>query len=114
MRTIAHLTLRHSWRVFIAIVGGAVLLVGLALVVLPGPALLVLPLGLAILASEFTWARNLLDAVTRRIRRLRHAVTRKRRAAARAARIAAQQPQERAPSRDCILAVAAAAGALRR
>ena len=33
------------------------LLVGIALIVLPGPAFIVIPLGLVILGSEFAWAR---------------------------------------------------------
>ncbi|HYG21863.1 MAG TPA: PGPGW domain-containing protein [Verrucomicrobiae bacterium] len=44
-------------KTIIGIVGGVVLLVGLALLFLPGPAFVVIPLGLAILASEFAWAR---------------------------------------------------------
>lgn len=47
-------------RVLVAVVGSTVLLVGLAMVVLPGPAFIVIPLGLAILATEFVWARALL------------------------------------------------------
>jgi hypothetical protein len=47
-------------RVLIAIVGCTVLLVGIDLLVLPGPAFIVIPLGLAILATEFVWARALL------------------------------------------------------
>ena len=43
-------------RVLVAVIGGTVLAVGLALVVLPGPAFLVIPAGLAILAMEFAWA----------------------------------------------------------
>ncbi len=42
----------------VAVVGGSVLLVGIAMIVLPGPAILVIPLGLAILATEFLWARR--------------------------------------------------------
>ena len=42
----------------VAVVGGSVTLVGLAMVVLPGPAILVIPLGLAILATEFPWAKR--------------------------------------------------------
>ena len=42
----------------IAVVGGSVLLVGIAMIVLPGPAILVIPLGLTILATEFLWARR--------------------------------------------------------
>jgi hypothetical protein len=41
--------------------GGLVLAAGLALLVLPGPAFLVIPAGLAILASEFDWAKRLMQ-----------------------------------------------------
>ena len=34
------------------------LVLGFALIVLPGPAIIVIPLGLAILATEFAWARH--------------------------------------------------------
>ena len=44
----------------IAVIGFTVLAIGLALIVLPGPAILVIPAGLAILSVEFAWARNLL------------------------------------------------------
>ena len=47
-------------RFVVAIVGFTVLLIGVALLVLPGPAFIVIPLGLAILATEFVWARALL------------------------------------------------------
>jgi uncharacterized protein (TIGR02611 family) len=47
-------------RIFVAIAGFTVLLIGLALIVLPGPAFIVIPLGLAILATEFVWAQALL------------------------------------------------------
>ena len=45
-------------RVVIAVVGGTVLTIGIALIVLPGPAFIVIPAGLAILAIEFAWARR--------------------------------------------------------
>ena len=45
-------------RILVAVVGGTVLAVGFALIVLPGPAFLVIPAGLAILAVEFAWARH--------------------------------------------------------
>ena len=51
------MTLKGAKRVAIAIVGGTVLLLGVALIVLPGPAFVVIPAGLAILATEFAWAR---------------------------------------------------------
>ena len=45
-------------KVIVAVIGGTVLLIGIALIVLPGPAFLVIPVGLAILATEFAWARH--------------------------------------------------------
>jgi tellurite resistance protein TerC len=44
-------------RIAIGIVGGSVLLVGVCMIVLPGPAFVVIPAGLAILSVEFAWAR---------------------------------------------------------
>ncbi len=45
-------------RIVVAILGTSVLLVGIVMIVAPGPAFVVIPLGLAILAAEFGWARN--------------------------------------------------------
>ena len=50
-------------RIAIGIVGGSVLLVGIAMIVLPGPAFVVIPAGLAILSLEFAWARIWLKKV---------------------------------------------------
>jgi uncharacterized protein (TIGR02611 family) len=47
-------------KVAVAVIGTTVVLFGIALIVLPGPAVLVIPLGLAILASEFAWARRII------------------------------------------------------
>ena len=47
-------------RFLVAIVGGTVLVLGTTMLVLPGPAFLVIPAGLAILATEFLWARRAL------------------------------------------------------
>ncbi len=55
--------LRHARRLGVFIVGMAVLLVGIAMIVLPGPAIVVIPIGLAILATEFVWARRWLHAI---------------------------------------------------
>jgi len=55
--------LKHVKRVVIAVVGGTVLAIGVVLIVLPGPAFLVIPAGLAILALEFAWARRWLRSV---------------------------------------------------
>jgi hypothetical protein len=45
---------------FVALVGGTVLLVGIAFLVLPGPGLPIVAAGIAILATEFLWARRAL------------------------------------------------------
>ena|SRR5437867_1473050 len=50
--------MRHVRTIVVAVVGGTVLALGIALIVLPGPAFLVIPAGLAILAIEFAWARR--------------------------------------------------------
>ena len=47
-------------RLIVGVIGGTILLIGIALLFLPGPAVLVIPLGLAILATEFAWARHYL------------------------------------------------------
>ncbi|SRR6266511_4098175 len=52
-----------------AIIGGAVLLAGLSMLVLPGPALIFIPLGLGILATDFAWARAAMKKVRKLIRR---------------------------------------------
>ena len=46
-------------KLIVAVIGSTVVLFGLALIVLPGPAVVVIPLGLALLATEFAWARRL-------------------------------------------------------
>jgi uncharacterized protein (TIGR02611 family) len=52
-------------RVVVSVVGTTVLFIGIALLVLPGPAFIVIPLGLAILATEYAWARRWLKKVRR-------------------------------------------------
>lgn len=52
---------RNAKRLLVLIVGLTVLAAGVAMLVLPGPGLIVMFLGLAILASEFAWAEAMLD-----------------------------------------------------
>ena len=61
--TIPESFLRQARRVIVAVIGFTVLFIGVALLVLPGPAFLVIPAGLAILAIEFTWARRWLQRI---------------------------------------------------
>jgi uncharacterized protein (TIGR02611 family) len=50
-------------RIIVTVIGATVLLIGVALLVLPGPAFIVIPIGLAILATEYAWARHWLRKV---------------------------------------------------
>jgi len=47
-------------RYVIFIIGATILLIGVVMIATPGPAIIVIPFGLAILATEFIWARKLL------------------------------------------------------
>ncbi len=55
---VAAITYRQARRVVILVVGSTVALIGVMMIVLPGPAVVVIPLGLSILAVEFVWARR--------------------------------------------------------
>ncbi len=50
-------------RVIVSVIGATILLIGVALLVLPGPGFIVIPVGLAILATEYAWARRWLKKV---------------------------------------------------
>jgi tellurite resistance protein TerC len=56
-------TYKVAKRIAIGIVGGSVLVVGILMIVLPGPAFVVIPLGLGILSLEFAWARSWLKKI---------------------------------------------------
>jgi len=45
-------------KLIVGVIGTTILLLGVAMVVLPGPAFIVIPVGLGILATEFAWARR--------------------------------------------------------
>jgi tellurite resistance protein TerC len=62
------LSITYKWarRIVVTIVGFTVLAVGVAMIVLPGPAFVVIPVGLGILGIEFAWARHWLNKVKER------------------------------------------------
>jgi tellurite resistance protein TerC len=62
--------IRQARRLAIALLGSAVLLIGAAMIILPGPAIIVIPLGLGILATEFAWARNLKQQIKNKCRKV--------------------------------------------
>jgi tellurite resistance protein TerC len=68
MKRAIHFTYKAARRIVVAVVGATVLLLGVVMIVTPGPALVVIPVGLAILSIEFAWARYWL-------RRMREAIS---------------------------------------
>jgi uncharacterized protein (TIGR02611 family) len=57
IRRAVHLTYRTARRIAVLAVGSTVVLLGVVMLVTPGPGLVVIPVGLAILSIEFAWAR---------------------------------------------------------
>lgn len=58
-----HWTLRKARQLVVAVVGSTLVLIGVIMIFTPGPAVVVIPLGLGILATEFVWAKSLLHQV---------------------------------------------------
>jgi tellurite resistance protein TerC len=56
-------TYRIAKRIAVGLVGGSVLVIGILMIVLPGPAFVVIPVGLGILSLEFAWARSWLRKI---------------------------------------------------
>ena len=70
IRRAFHFTYRAGRRIVVGVVGATVLVIGVIMIVTPGPALVVIPVGLAILSIEFAWARAWL-------KRLRESISRR-------------------------------------
>ena len=66
---------RIARRIAITVVGFTVLLVGIAMIALPGPAVVVIPIGLGILSLEYAWARRWLNKVKEKGEALARTVT---------------------------------------
>ena len=67
MNALVGITYKVARRIVIAIVGFTVLLLGIVMIVTPGPAFIMIPGGLAILGLEFAWARHWLRKARRTI-----------------------------------------------
>lgn len=65
MNKMTSITYKAARRIAIAVVGSTVLLAGIVMIVTPGPAFVVIPVGLAILGLEFAWARMWLRKIRR-------------------------------------------------
>lgn len=62
--------LKSARKLVVLVIGTTVVLFGVALLVLPGPAFIVIPAGLGILATEFVWAKKLLGKFKDEAKRL--------------------------------------------
>jgi uncharacterized protein (TIGR02611 family) len=71
MRGVNDLEMKQARRLLVFVVGTSVLLLGIVLLVVPGPGLLTIALGLSILASECSWARQGLERLRQRLSFLR-------------------------------------------
>lgn len=69
--------LKHTKRLIVFVIGSTVLLFGVILVFIPGPAIIVIPIGLAILATEFVWARTLLENAKQKAKHVHKVIFRK-------------------------------------
>jgi tellurite resistance protein TerC len=66
---------RLARRIAITVVGFTVLAIGIAMIALPGPAFIVIPVGLGILGLEFAWARRWLKTVKEKAEAVARTVT---------------------------------------
>ena len=64
-REIVHSIGRNSKRIAVTVVGATVVVAGLAMLVLPGPGMLVVALGFAILGREYAWAASAFEWIKR-------------------------------------------------
>lgn len=76
-KVVARFIMHNGKRVGITIVGFAVLLAGVALLVLPGPGWLLIFIGLGILSTEYVWARRLLNTAKKKAEQAKNAVLRR-------------------------------------
>jgi uncharacterized protein (TIGR02611 family) len=54
-------TLQQAKKLVVSVIGATILIIGLVMLVMPGPGFLVIIIGLGILATEFVWANLLLE-----------------------------------------------------
>jgi uncharacterized protein (TIGR02611 family) len=75
-REVLAFTLRSTKRIVVLVLGIALVAGGLAMLVLPGPGILVVIAGLAVLATEFVWAERMLDLAKRHASKAKEKATR--------------------------------------
>ncbi len=81
-KVVALFIARNGRRIAITIVGILVVLVGVALLVLPGPGWLLIFVGLSILGTEYVWAQRLLQVAKEQANNAKDKVLRRKQAKA--------------------------------
>ncbi len=96
LKVVARFVARNGKRIGIAVAGGLLVVVGIALLVLPGPGWLIIFLGLGILATEFVWAERLLNKAKEKAQQAKDKVLRKKalRTAKKADRTSSDPPND--------------------
>jgi uncharacterized protein (TIGR02611 family) len=69
--------LRNGKRIAVSAAGLVLLLLGLVMMVLPGPGLLLVIAGLAVLATEYVWAQRMLNFAKRKAGHAKDAILRR-------------------------------------
>ena len=69
--------LKHTKRVVVLVFGVTLIIIGGALLVLPGPGIVVIIASLAVLATEFVWAQSLLDKAKHHYEKTKDKITNK-------------------------------------
>jgi uncharacterized protein (TIGR02611 family) len=69
LKIIEKMNIKQIKRLFVGIIGLTVLAIGLIMIVTPGPAFIVIPIGFVILATEFIWARRLLKKLKEKLKK---------------------------------------------
>ncbi len=62
-------------KLVVLVIGGSVVVLGIAFIFSPVPAIIVIPIGLTILATEFIWARHLLKQLKEKLHDLKDIMT---------------------------------------
>jgi uncharacterized protein (TIGR02611 family) len=77
VRSVARFIARNTWRATVSAAGFALLVVGAIMMVTPGPGLLVIIAGLAVLATQYAWAQRALEAARTRAAKARDTALRR-------------------------------------
>jgi len=88
--------LKQARRLVIFVIGSTIIALGVIMLITPGPAFIVIPAGLAILATEFIWARRLLKRVRKQVR-VSYASANQRMGRGKSVPSAPTRPPEKAP-----------------